>query len=200
MIKRFVLILILCGIAKVADERPLPIIGEIKEHKKEVYVDFLTTYKRIRYEEGNYINDPVDRGGETYAGIPMKISPSWYGWRYITGKNFKRYQYCKEAELWVKDYYLDIWVDEGFYRLKNQDVANYLFDTRVNISPRQTIKLLNRHHNTNLSYTTEWVNSTLDTIDIQKFRKHRVDYYLALIKRRPEQVRFRKNWLMRALR
>ena len=33
--------------------------------------------------EGGYVNDPTDRGGETYAGISRRHHPNWPGWEYI---------------------------------------------------------------------------------------------------------------------
>jgi len=34
-------------------------------------------------EEGGYVNDPVDRGGETYRGISRVHNPRWAGWREV---------------------------------------------------------------------------------------------------------------------
>jgi lysozyme family protein len=33
--------------------------------------------------EGGYVNDPADRGGETYRGISRKSWPDWAGWALI---------------------------------------------------------------------------------------------------------------------
>jgi len=33
--------------------------------------------------EGGYVNDPADRGGETFRGISRKSWPNWPGWALI---------------------------------------------------------------------------------------------------------------------
>ena len=33
--------------------------------------------------EGGYVNDPTDRGGETYRGISRKFYPDWPGWEVV---------------------------------------------------------------------------------------------------------------------
>lgn len=196
--KRLWITLLLIGFAVThADERPLDKRDRTVDKQR---VSFLLAFEKIKREEGYYNNDPDDLGGETYAGITMKYNPSWYGWRYIHGKKFKRNQMSPEADFWVLDYYLNIWVKEGFYDLHDQDVANYLFDTRVNISSRQTIKLLNYYHKTDLEFTDNWVRTRLDSIDLKEFRRHRATYYTILVRRRPEQVKWKKAWLDRAAR
>lgn len=190
--------LLLIGLTAVAaDERPLEKTKKVIVEKK---ASFQAAYQKIRKEEGYYNNDPVDLGGETYAGITMRYNPEWYGWRYIHGKKFKRNQYSPEAEFWVLDYYLTIWVKEGFYDLHDQDIANYLFDTRVNISSYETIRLLNRYHQANLEFIDNWVHPRLDSMNLNTFRKSRIHYYSRIIKKRPEQIKWKKAWFARAAR
>lgn len=33
--------------------------------------------------EGGYVNDPNDRGGETYKGVARNANPGWPGWKII---------------------------------------------------------------------------------------------------------------------
>ena len=42
--------------------------------------DFRLAYKKIEAAEGGYVNDPDDKGGETYKGISRKANPDWDGW------------------------------------------------------------------------------------------------------------------------
>ena len=42
--------------------------------------DFRLAYKKIEAAEGGYVNDPDDKGGETYKGISRKANPDWNGW------------------------------------------------------------------------------------------------------------------------
>jgi hypothetical protein len=106
--------------------------------------NFKTSYDKLRRWEGNYVNHPNDKGGETYGGITRKYNPDWYGWKYINGKTLQRYDSVPEAEHWVLDFYLDIWVDEGFDQLENQELANVIFDLRIHTHKKRTCILINR--------------------------------------------------------
>ncbi len=167
------------------------------------YVDFKIAYNRVRKEEGYYSNHPKDLGKETYAGITKKYNPTWYGWNYVDKYQLKQNQPVTGVdslitEYYVQDFYLDIWVKEGFYLLQNQEVANYLFDTRVNLSRKQTIKLLNRTYSTPVVNTEQWVLSSMDHYNITLLKKTRTNYYLTRIKANPSQVVWKKGWLKRA--
>lgn len=155
---------------------------------------FLEAYRYVRQWEGNYSNHPRDRGGETYGGITRRYNPEWYGWRYIK-RTMKRHQVADSAEFWVQDYYLNIWVSEGFYKLKNQEVANYLFDTRVHLGKRQTIRLLERMGVR--PEGSEWA-AGLDGIYVKLVRYLREDYYRRFLQRHPSQRVFKHGWEKRA--
>lgn len=45
--------------------------------KNKTYID------RVLEHEGGYVNDPFDRGGETYRGIARNHNPTWGGWDII---------------------------------------------------------------------------------------------------------------------
>lgn len=65
--------------------------------------DFEKAFARLMDEEGiKLTNDPVDRGGQTYAGISRKHNPKWVGWKFIDAgdtppldmvRNFYREEY-----------------------------------------------------------------------------------------------------------
>lgn len=44
---------------------------------------FKTALKFVLKQEGGYVNNPHDLGGETYQGISRKYHPSWIGWQII---------------------------------------------------------------------------------------------------------------------
>ena len=48
-------------------------------------MSFETAYKQTKKFEGGYVNDPVDRGGETFRGISRNNHPGWPGWPFIDG-------------------------------------------------------------------------------------------------------------------
>lgn len=177
--------------------KPTETVEEVK------YADFRIAYNHVRKEEGFYSNHPNDLGKETYAGITKKYNPNWYGWNYVNKYRLKQNEPVTGidsliTEFYVQDFYLDIWVKEGFYKLTNQEVANYLFDTRVNLSRKQTIKLLNRTYSTPVVNTEQWILSSMDHYNITLLKKTRTNYYLNRIKANPSQIVWKKGWLKRA--
>ena len=169
-----------------------------------VYADFRSAYNRLRKYEGFYANHKDDLGKVTYAGITKKYNSNWYGWNYIDRYNLKPNEQVTGqdsliVEFYVLDYYLDIWISEGFDKLKNQAIANYLFDMRVHMSRRQTIKLLNKLYPTaDLKMRKEWVDPILDKIDLQWLKNARLKYYDHLMKKNPKQNFWKKGWTKRA--
>ena len=161
--------------------------------------NFITAYQQLRRFEGNYVNDPDDFGGETYGGIARRFSPNWYGWRHVDARKNKVWNdSIPEAEFWVMDFYLTIWVREGFYRLENQEVANVLLDVRVHLYTKQAVKLINATYGTELKFGPEWIDSSLDTINVDALKEARKQFYLDLIKRKPHYKKYKTNWLRRA--
>lgn len=161
--------------------------------------DFRIAYKLILKHEGYWVNDPSDAGGETYCGITKRFSKDWYGWRYVDAtKNKKWNDSIPEATMWVLDFYLSIWAAEGFYKLENQEIANYVFDTRIHLHTKQTIKLINETYGYDFSTNTNWIDNRLDTVRLCDLQERRKQFYLRLIKRKPHYIKFKRNWLRRA--
>lgn len=112
--------------------------------------DFLTAFNRTEKNEGKDIWTKVDgdSGGETWSGISRKANPSWSGWKILDQiKNKKNGQKISTPELeerkqslYRTNYWNLIWGDE----IKNQKVANDLYDTGVNMGPSTSIKLSER--------------------------------------------------------
>ena len=112
--------------------------------------DFLIAFNRTEKNEGKDIWTKVDgdSGGETWSGISRKANPSWSGWKILDQiKNKKNGQKISTPELeerkqllYRTNYWNPIWGDE----IKNQKVANDLYDTGVNMGPNTSIKLSER--------------------------------------------------------
>jgi lysozyme family protein len=44
---------------------------------------FEDALKKTLLNEGGYVNDPDDPGGETYKGVARKIFSKWDGWKIV---------------------------------------------------------------------------------------------------------------------
>ena len=112
--------------------------------------NFYIAFKRTAQFEGGYVYDPDDNGGETYAGISRKANPKWVGWKTIDAAK-KKSNFPKNLKsdiilqtqvktLYKTNYWNTIWGD----KITNQDVANDLYDTGVNMGVAMSIKLAQR--------------------------------------------------------
>lgn len=99
--------------------------------------DFKTSYAILAKNEGGYT---VDNGGETYKGISRKGWPKWNGWPLID--EYKRKFGRLRKGQFINSPAIDAAVLE-FYRknywqvimgdyIKNQQIANFIFDYYVN--------------------------------------------------------------------
>ena len=98
--------------------------------------------------EGNYVNDPVDRGGETYRGIARVHHPDWSGWKRVDAQrrkaNFpKSLNADRTLQANVKAFYKQAYWDrfQGD-EIADQAVANELYDTAVNMGVRRAVRFL----------------------------------------------------------
>lgn len=174
--------------------------------------DFRIALQELLKQEGYYVNHQDDRGKETYGGISRKYNPNWWGWRFIDEQKkkngeIKRYTRFPELDFWVQDYYLDIWVKEEFYLLRDQQTANYVLDFRINgtIGARLIQKTLIDLGHTQLKLNNRIDSATIHAINLtdkERFltdlRIRRVKFYKSIVARDSTQNQFLKHWLLRA--
>lgn len=128
--------------------------------------DFIPAYNLTMSHEGQYSNDPRDLGGETWKGIARKMHPEWEGWEVIdTIKNSvlisnlaKVLNADDELEDLVQAFYkAEFWDKLNLDLIKEQDIANELFDTAVNqgsiIAMKQFQEALNLLNNNQKHYS-----------------------------------------------
>lgn len=112
--------------------------------------NFEEAYKRTCKFEGGWVNKDGDSGKETYKGISRVANPNWSGWAIVDSykkkSNFpKNLDSDKKLQELVKDcyknnYWNPVWGD----KIKNQKVANDIYDTAVNMGVAMSIKLSQR--------------------------------------------------------
>ena len=118
---------------------------------------FKEAFEKVVFNEGGYVNDPDDRGGETYMGISRKFHPNSIIWKHIdkitskykTPKTITKYlkqnkELTKEIECIYKS---DYWMKFNLDNEKSQRLANQIFDSAVNRGVSATIDSLNRVKN-----------------------------------------------------
>lgn len=108
--------------------------------------DFEIAFKRTEVFEGKNVwsNIDGDSGEETWSGISRRANPTWGGWKIIdTIPNKKNGQVITSPELeklkinlYKVNYWDKVWGD----KIKNQKVANDMYDSAVNMGVGNSIK------------------------------------------------------------
>jgi len=116
---------------------------------------FINSFLKTAAHEGGYVNDPSDRGGETYKGISRVMHPEWTGWDYIDvfknkyspDKMRMRMESHAGLQNLVEDLYKEkYWLVNKLYFF-DQYIADELFDTGVNQGTKTAAKYLQRSLN-----------------------------------------------------
>ena len=98
--------------------------------------------------EGGYVDDPDDR--KTYKGISRRFHGDWPGWAIVDElKGTADFPSClyrheglnqKVADFFKKEYWDSFWGD----RIPDQQIANELFDTSVNLGIKRAVTFLQK--------------------------------------------------------
>lgn len=189
--------------------------------------DFEIAYGETELREGGYVNDPVDRGGETCRGVARKFHPNWEGWELVDQIKTQHPEDFKKridedpviAERAKEFYRKQFWNPIQGDQLPNQHLANKVFDTAVNqgigTSLRYLQEGLNLLNRSAKDYPDIPVDgrmglATLATIhEFLKLEKDKPDYllkllnlmqafrYVEIMRADSTQERFARGWLNR---
>lgn len=108
--------------------------------------NFKIAFEKTLVAEGGYSNHQADAGGETYCGVARKFHPNWSGWVLIDEykkqpgfpKNIEKSKLISHIETFYK---VNFWDDMRLDEITNQDIAEEIYDTGVNMGPSVSIKL-----------------------------------------------------------
>jgi lysozyme family protein len=136
--------------------------------------------------EGGYVNNPNDPGGETMFGISKRSYPR------LDIKNLTR----DEA---IEIYRTDFWKFDG---VNDQCLATKIFDSYVNMG-HTAIKLLQRllgqaQDGAWGPNTQAAVNSRIPELLLQNYRDALVQHYQDIVDANPAEHVFLVGWLIRA--
>jgi lysozyme family protein len=185
---------------------------------------FTDALERLLEREGRWVDDPADRGGETYCGISRTHHPDWSGWRRIDAAKQTR-GFPRTLE---RDRYLPRMVAH-FYRSKfwnaydgdalaDERVATVLLDMSVHLGQRTAVKMLQDALNLLNRNGRDYTDLLLDGICGPRTRAAlsvylaerdaptslltllgilRGSHYLALLRSDPTLERYARGWLAR---
>lgn len=204
---KWLLSFLLLGVPLYTKEAP----SENKPFILPVKVNFPTAFKRIHYFEGYYVNNPKDKGGETYRGIARNFNRDWLGWSRVdnyktANRSIKWNSKLEDADFLVLDYYLTLWVKEDFNLIEDEDIASYVFEFRIH--GIYAAKIIRRQISKQKQipikfYFDKEAAKAINQIDKDKFltdlRSARILYYSNIIQRDTTQNDFYSHWMSRIL-
>lgn len=117
--------------------------------------DFNKAFTKVCKKEGGYVNNPNDRGGETYMGICRKNFPKNYMWEIIDTIKTKVNNVVSKINELAKNnsslttqvrsiYKMNYWDKLNLDEVKSQKIAEMAFDDAVNRGCVAAIKTLQR--------------------------------------------------------
>ena len=152
---------------------------------------FENVIDKVLVNEGGYVNDPSDRGGETKFGISKRAYPN------VDIKNLT----TDEAKaIYKQDYWDKINGDD----IADDLVAYEIFDTAVNMGVRTASKLaqmvVNSHPDGIIgSKTLKKLNSIDKELFIAMFKLSKIARYTYLVKKYPSNKKFFYGWIVRVM-
>jgi lysozyme family protein len=102
--------------------------------------NFEFAFKETLGYEGGYSDDPNDKGGKTKFGVTEVELKRSYNEGIVDHCNVKELT-LDDAKVIYKDHY---WDKISGSKINNKYIAAELFDTSVNMGPRQAIKIVQR--------------------------------------------------------
>ena len=163
------------------------------------------SYKIVERLEGGYVNDPVDRGGETVYGISRKSHPDWEGWHFLDNPVVLR---SLAKRLYRRLYWLPI---QG-HQYPSQRLGNIVLQAAVHCGVRTASRWLQRSlneiHPLPLKVDGRVGNHTLyalyDCLNAGRLGEvednvlaHQKRHYEVLVDRDATQEKFLRGWMNR---
>jgi len=153
--------------------------------------DFTKAFQLIIANEGGYVNDPNDPGGETKFGISKRSYPK---------EDIKNLTIERAQEIYLHDFWNPILGDQ----INDQNIANSIFDFAVNAGTHVSEELAQIVVKTPVDGTIgKQTILAINSIDPEKFlasfKVEKITRYIKICKKRPESKKYFFGWVCRAL-
>jgi lysozyme family protein len=172
--------------------------------------EFKISLQKTLAHEGEYVNDPVDSGKETYRGVSRVNHSNWKGWsvidQYKIQPNFP-FSLASNAylEKQVELFYLyEFWLRLNADQIQNQTTADSIFDFAVNSGLKTTVLIVQSVVGTKADgIIGEKTLQKLNSLDFGYFQPaftiSKITHYISIIQKRPANKKYLFGWIIRAL-
>jgi lysozyme family protein len=157
---------------------------------KNNIMTFEKALEKVLKHEGGYSFDKVDMGGETNYGVTKKTAES-FGY---TG-SMKDIPMSTVAKIYKEGYW-----DKGKCEQLPESIRYIHFDSCVNNGVGNANKFLQR----SIGVADDGIvgSGTLAAASkatLKEYARQRTHFYIAIVKNKPEQIKFLKGWLNRII-
>jgi lysozyme family protein len=172
--------------------------------------DFNQAFQLVLANEGGYVNDPDDPGGETYKGVARKIFSKWDGWMKID--LLKRQpgfpgNLDKDVELQqdIEDFYrVNFWNKLKGDDIADQKVAESIFDFGVNAGVGTSASLAQLVIETKTDgvigpESIGKLNAFNTEHFLAAFTVAKIARYISIVQKRPTSRKYFYGWICRAI-
>lgn len=156
---------------------------------------FEKAFEYVIQNEGDYVFDKNDPGGETNYGISSRSYPH-LDIKHLSLQDAKKIYFC------------DYWHKKGFEEIPDDAVATQVFDLSVNLGIRPAVTVLQRALRAvgiNVQEDGLMGSQTLSAVKkseprclLAAIKSEAAGYYRMLARYRPGQAKFLNGWLNRA--
>ncbi len=172
--------------------------------------DFKQALELILKNEGGYVFDKDDPGGETYKGVARNMNSKWRGWVSIDmmkkqagfPKNLDQNADLQEdvENFYERNYWDRIQGDS----INSQAIANSIFDFAVNAGVASSSSLAQMVVDATVdgvigNKTVQLINSFSEELFLASFTIAKISRYLAIVEKRPTSRKYLYGWVRRAL-
>ena len=148
---------------------------------------FIDCVDLVLKDEGGYVNDPADRGGETKYGISKRAYPN---------ENIKDLSIDRARSIYRRDYW-----DRSRCQELPEEIRYIHFDTSINMGIRMATKLLQRAGGVTDDgmFGSDTLKAAVN-VTLERYAHERLLQYNDLVKQRPDNAKFLKGWTNRVNR
>ena len=172
--------------------------------------EFKISLQKTLAHEGEYVNDPVDSGRETYRGISRANYGNWKSWSIIDQYKIKpnfpfNLANNTDLEKQVELFYLyEFWLPLKGDLVANQVTADSIFDFAVNAGTNKSVQLIQSIIGAKIDgIIGEQTLKKLNSLDFGYFQPAfavtKIAHYISIVRKRPANKKYFYGWIIRAL-
>jgi lysozyme family protein len=171
---------------------------------------FSNAFQIVLKNEGGYVNDPNDPGGETYKGIARNINSKWDGWVAVDlQKKQPNFPGNLDSNVDLQEKVQDFYQANYWDRIKgdnitNDEVATSIFDFAVNAGVATSASLAQMVVGVDADgvigdETVAKINEFNPDHFSAAFAIAKIARYINIVKKRPSSQKYFYGWVRRTL-